>query len=127
MSKDILSLSEFTSGSHVLLDFWGAIAASDIAFIEAAMRETAKSCEARVLDVKLHAFGEGAGVTGVAILAESHISIHTWPENDFMALDVFMCGNADAQRAIAVLLSLFKPESWNIHTQMRGEKRHNMS
>lgn len=113
---------EFSSGYHVLLDFWGGIGASDVVFIEAAMRETAKMCGATILEVKLHEFGVGAGVTGVAILAESHISIHTWPENDFMALDVFMCGNADAQRAISLLLSIFKPKTWNIHTHKRGEK-----
>ena len=39
-------------------------------------------------------FGPGLGVTGVVLLAESHISIHTWPENGFAAADIFMCGAA---------------------------------
>jgi len=51
----------------------------------------------------MHNFGEGSGVTGVVLLAESHISIHTWPELKYAAVDIFMCGACDPQRAIPVL------------------------
>jgi S-adenosylmethionine decarboxylase len=47
-----------------------------------------------VLFSHFHAFGEGQGVTGVVLLAESHITIHTWPECGFAAADIFMCGSA---------------------------------
>jgi S-adenosylmethionine decarboxylase len=49
----------------------------DLALVEAALREAAEAAHATVLDVQLHHFGPGMGVTGVALLAESHISIHT--------------------------------------------------
>ncbi|TKB07402.1 MAG: adenosylmethionine decarboxylase [Mesorhizobium sp.] len=49
------------------------------------------------------------GVTGVLVLAESHISIHTWPEHSYAALDVFMCSRARPKEAIAVLKQEFKP------------------
>ena len=51
----------------------------------------------------MHGFGDGLGVTGVALLAESHITVHTWPERHYAAFDVFMCGACDADRAAAVI------------------------
>jgi S-adenosylmethionine decarboxylase len=57
-----------------------------------------------------HHFGEGQGVTGVLLLQESHISIHTWPEYDYAAIDVFMCGEAEPQRAVAYLIEGLQPK-----------------
>ena len=79
-----------TPGLHLLIDFWGASHLQNSELIEQTMRDAAAACGATVLDVKLHSFGTDAGITGVAILAESHISIHTWPETGYIALDVFM-------------------------------------
>ena len=55
-----------------------------------------------------------AGFTGVAILAESHMSIHTWPEHNYAALDIFMCGDADPLLAIPTLKEHFKPENTEV-------------
>jgi S-adenosylmethionine decarboxylase len=71
--------------------------------------------------VKLHSFGEGAGITGVAILAESHISIHTWPETGFAAIDIFMCGSCDPHRAMPVLEAAFAPSRTGVSVHKRGE------
>ncbi|MEZ8382476.1 adenosylmethionine decarboxylase [Vibrio splendidus] len=113
----------YTPGKHVLLDFSGAKNLTDIAYIEKALRKAADICNATVLDVNLHSFGEEAGVTGVALLAESHISIHTWPEIGFAALDVFMCGSCDATAAIAPLEEMFQPSSTNIREIIRGSDK----
>jgi len=107
-------------GKHVLIDFWGAKGLQDAAFIEQAMREAAKICGATVLNVNLHAFGAGGGITGAAMLAESHITIHTWPEMQFAAIDLFMCGNCDPSKAITPLANLFKPERMSITEVNRG-------
>ena len=107
-------------GQHLLIDFWGAKHAQDIKAIEQAMRAAAASCGATVLDVMLHSFGEHSGVTGVAILAESHISIHTWPETDYMALDVFVCGTCDAHKAADTLVKYFRPAKHDITAHRRG-------
>jgi S-adenosylmethionine decarboxylase proenzyme len=98
-------------GSHMLLDFWGALGLSDIHFIEKAIRSAAVVCGATVIDVHLHSFGAGQGVTGVAILAESHISIHTWPETGFAALDIFrlrsmQCGSSCTRASCGVSTSI---------------------
>jgi len=80
----------------------------DAAGIEAALRRAAAAAGARVLGAMLHPF-PGGGVTGVLLLAESHISVHSWPETGFVALDIFMCGASDVDRARAVLEAAFEP------------------
>ncbi|TIV59233.1 adenosylmethionine decarboxylase [Mesorhizobium sp.] len=79
---------------------WSAVGAEHIT-------KSAQSSGAAVLFSKFHRFSP-EGVTGVLVLAESHISIHTWPEHSYAALDVFMCGRARPKEAIAVLQE-FKP------------------
>jgi S-adenosylmethionine decarboxylase len=111
-------------GLHLLIDFWGAKHAQDLKAVEHAMRAAATACGATVLDVMLHSFGPQGGVTGVAILAESHISIHTWPETDYMALDVFVCGNCDAQKAADELVKYFQPARHQVVRHRRGSNEH---
>ncbi|MDQ6978691.1 MAG: adenosylmethionine decarboxylase [Mariprofundaceae bacterium] len=113
-------MSSYTPGKHLLLDFYGASHLNDVSYIEQALREAAVVCQATVLDVRLHHFGGDSGVTGVALLAESHISIHTWPETAYAALDVFMCGACDAERAITPLQARFEPVSITVQTIVRG-------
>lgn len=96
-------------GIHVLLDFHGAANLEDLAGIEQILRAAAAACGATVLRVMLHHFGTGCGVTGVALLAESHLSIHTWPERDYAALDIFLCGSKSAEPAVQVLTDFFQP------------------
>ena len=65
--------------------------------------------------MQLHTFGETGGLAGVALLAESHISIHTWPEYCYAAVDVFMCGaNADANAALQL------PKGWIASCRVHG-------
>jgi len=109
------------AGKHLIVDFWGASSLDDCQIIEAAMREAASSSGATLLHVHLHKFTSGGGVTGVALLAESHISVHTWPERNFAAFDVFMCGRAKPEVAVEVLKKVFKPEQSQSKVLMRGE------
>lgn len=92
------------SGLHLIADLACTRGLGDVALIEAALREAAVAARVRVLGVSLHHFGAEMGVTGVALLAESHISIHTWPEEGLAAVDVFVCGaQADPDAALAVI------------------------
>lgn len=92
------------SGLHLIADIAATRGLDDVSWIEASLREAAEAARVTVLDVRLHHFGGHNGVTGVALLAESHISIHTWPEHGLAAIDVFVCGaNADARAALAVI------------------------
>jgi len=74
-----------------------------------------------LLHIHLHKFSEGGGVTGVALLAESHISIHSWPEHGYAAFDVFMCGASHPERAVEVLKSTFNPTRVEIKEILRGK------
>ncbi len=108
-------------GLHLLIDFWGAKELTNQPLIERTLRKAAEDCGATVLNVMLHSFGENAGITGVAILAESHISIHTWPETGYAAIDIFMCGSCDPHKAILALKETFLPEKEKITDFKRGD------
>ena len=111
-----------TPGRHVLADFRGVAAAglSDAAALERQLLAAADAAGARVLSAHFHHFGEGAGVTGVVMLSESHISIHTWPEHGYAALDVFMCGAARPERALDSLRAALAPASVRVTVVDRG-------
>ena len=111
------------AGIHVLADLAGIDAALlvDPAAIDALLREAAQAAGARILHSHFHAFGPGAGVTGVLLLAESHISIHTWPEHGFAAADIFMCGEARPERALAVIDAALQPATRAVQTIARGQ------
>jgi S-adenosylmethionine decarboxylase len=108
------------AGTHLIIDLWGASRLDDLAYIDATLRASVVACGATLLHLHLHHFTPNSGVSGVAVLAESHISIHTWPERDYAALDVFMCGDAQPHKAIEILRAAFSPSSVNISEQKRG-------
>ena len=91
------------AGRHLLIECFGALADQSAQALEALLREAAGAGGATVLSCHMHGFGDGKGITGVALLAESHITVHTWPEREYAAFDVFMCGRCDADRAAAVI------------------------
>jgi len=107
-------------GHHLLVDLWGCSNLQDLELIRTVLQDAATSCGATVLDINLHGFGEGAGVTGVAILAESHISIHTWPETGYAAIDVFMCGSCDPSHSLPVFEAAFLPGRSHVTRCQRG-------
>ena len=83
---DLHDVSQDILGS---IDFWKEL-----------LIDGAKISGATVLSDHFHHFGEGFGITGVIVLAESHISIHTWPEKKYAAVDIFMCGTCDPEIAL---------------------------
>ncbi len=108
------------AGMHLLVDLWGADNLADPAPIDTALREAALAAGATILHSHFHHFSPNGGVSGVVVLAESHISIHTWPERNFAAIDIFMCGNCDPYRSIAVLRAAFTPDRVDLDERRRG-------
>lgn len=108
------------AGTHLLVDFWGARHLSDLELMESKFRECVHACGATLLHIHLHHFTYNGGISGVAVLAESHISVHTWPERGYAAFDIFMCGEADPEKAIPVLREAFQPEQVTLGEQLRG-------
>lgn len=107
------------AGTHLIVDIWGGKGLNDPELIEATLRTCAEVSGATVLHFHMHAF-DPDGLSGVLVLAESHISFHSWPERHFMALDIFMCGKTDPFKAIPVLNSAFKPDSLELNELKRG-------
>lgn len=107
-------------GTHLIADFFGASQLFECTPAGPILQEAALAAKATVLDVNMHDFGERYGFTGVAVLAESHISIHTWPENDYAAIDIFMCGDADPNKSLEVLRRYFQPTHEEVQVIARG-------
>lgn len=86
--------------NHGLLDLYGCAAAllKDEDHLKQALAQAAQQAGATILGSHFHTFGGEGGVTGVLLLAESHISIHTWPEYGFAAIDAFICGSPQLDR-----------------------------
>ena len=107
-------------GKHLIIDIWQAKNLDNIDIIRKALIDCAKICKATILDIKLHEFDKNKGITGVALLAESHISIHSWPESSYAAIDIFMCGNANPNLATKVLSEAFQTDNLTVQEINRG-------
>ena len=107
------------AGVHLIVDLHGAKRLDDIDHIEATLRRCVEAARATLLHIHLHHF-QPNGVSGVAVLAESHISIHTWPDAGYAALDVFMCGSANPDACIPVLREAFSATGVGVNEILRG-------
>ncbi|MCL4160028.1 UNVERIFIED_CONTAM: hypothetical protein GTU68_028227 [Idotea baltica] len=108
------------AGTHLIIDLENAQRLDDPEHIESSLILAAKAAGATVLSSDFHIFTPNNGVSGVIVLAESHISIHTWPERNFAAVDVFMCGDAQPMKTIAALKQAFAPERIGLQEIKRG-------
>ncbi|MCV2875429.1 adenosylmethionine decarboxylase [Rhodobacteraceae bacterium XHP0102] len=108
------------AGTHLILEVVNGHGLDDEARIQTAFRDCVRECGATLLHIHTHKFSP-QGVSGVAVLAESHISVHTWPEIGYGAFDVFMCGDADPWRAVDVLKAAFGTQDVRVKELLRGE------
>ncbi|MDF2182936.1 adenosylmethionine decarboxylase [Neptuniibacter sp. CAU 1671] len=109
------------AGTHLIIDLKGATNLDNLEVMEKALRDSVTEAGATLLHIHLHHFTPNGGISGVAVLAESHISVHTWPERSFAAFDVFMCGDAKPARAVPVLEKAFKPTEVKVDEILRGK------
>lgn len=108
------------AGAHLIIDLYDADRLDDLTLMENSLRRCIDVAGATLLHIHLHPFEPNGGISGVAVLAESHISVHTWPERRYAAFDVFMCGAARPERCIEVLLEAFSPRRVAIEEFLRG-------
>ncbi|QHW34146.1 adenosylmethionine decarboxylase [Paenibacillus rhizovicinus] len=111
-----------TFGRHVAVDTWGVDfdLLNNAEFLQAQMVEAAEACGATVLSVQAQQF-EPQGATVLVLLSESHLSIHTYPERGFAALDCYTCGETvDPQLAIDYMMSVLKPKMMHAKKLVRG-------
>ena len=108
------------AGTHLIADLWHAAHLDDLPHVEQALRLATEGAGATVLKIDLHNLNPNGGMSSIAVLAESHISFHTWPEVSYAAVDVFMCGAAQPHRAIEVLREAFLPGLVTVAEHKRG-------
>jgi S-adenosylmethionine decarboxylase proenzyme len=110
-------------GKQTMLELYGCATKylNDIAYIEKMMLEAAKRANATVVQQFFHQFSP-FGVSGTVVIAESHINIHTWPEHDFAAVDLFTCGTEmEVMEACNYLTEALEAQQHTIKTYERGD------
>jgi S-adenosylmethionine decarboxylase len=107
-------------GKHLIADFWFGKIIEDPKQIKKILIRAIKEAGNTPLKVTLYNFSP-QGITGVVLLAESHLSIHTWPELNYVAVDIFTCGHrAFPEKALRYLKKEFRPKKVQIKKIMRG-------
>ena len=96
---------------------------SDVGELTAAATAAVRAGDGNVLDTSHVVFPNGA-ITLVFILAESHLAIHTWPEENLVAVDLFTCGAIDADRVLAELVTGLRLTDTRVQQVSRGNRQH---
>ncbi|WP_264213457.1 adenosylmethionine decarboxylase [Leisingera thetidis] len=109
------------AGTHLIIEVMKGTGLDCEERIQNAFRKCVDVCGATLLHIHTHKFSP-QGVSGVAVLAESHISVHTWPEIGYGAFDVFMCGDAEPWKAVDVLKEAFSTDMVEVRELLRGEE-----
>lgn len=122
VSKDyfIIEKNIIFAGTHIILDLWHCSFSNKIASLRKMIKQAAKISRSNILHIHMHRFGKEQGISGVAVLAESHISVHTWPERNYIAFDMFMCGNTYPELASEFLIAMLKPKRKKVEIIKRG-------
>lgn len=108
------------AGVHLVIELWNATNLNNLSKIKQILEDSVNAIGATLLKIDLHEFSPSGGVSGMVIIQESHLSIHTWPEYNYAALDIFVCGNVDPYKAIPVIKKGFKPGKMQIAEMKRG-------
>ena len=111
-----------TLGTHLLAEFVNCNyeQINDVNIVKDCLENAALQANATIVQSVFHKFSP-YGVSGVVVISESHLTIHTWPEYNYAAVDVFTCGDSvDPYVAIEVLKSLFSAEISEIKEVRRG-------
>jgi S-adenosylmethionine decarboxylase len=108
------------AGTHLLIEMWGAKNIDNADKVKGILEQAVSACGATLLYIHTHTFSPYNGVSGVAIISESHISVHTWPEFGYAAVDIFVCGNVDPYKAVPVIKEGFQAEDIQVMELKRG-------
>lgn len=117
--------AQYGLGRHVIAEFWNCENAQSEAGLAEAIEDAVRGARATLLDLRVRRFYP-QGYSAIALLAESHLSLHAWPELGYVALDVFTCGQADPQKIVQTLAAHFKPRGTEYLKIPRGRMRANV-
>ena len=115
-------MTRFVAGIHCILELNGCPyeLLDDEAFVRGSVEQASEKALSTLLNLNSHKFSP-QGVTAVGLLAESHLAIHTWPEMNYAAVDIFTCGKfADPRKACDFLVGHFKAERHSMIVLERG-------
>ena len=118
--KLISSTEQKYAGIHLIAEFWNGKIIENPKEIKKILIAAVKEAKSTPLEVAIHKFSP-QGLTGVVLLAESHVAIHSWSEFNYVAIDVFTCGDwAKPYKALQYLKKIFKPKKVEIKEIKRG-------
>jgi S-adenosylmethionine decarboxylase len=109
------------AGTHFIVDLYGAKRLDDLKHIKETLRRCVEAAGANLLHIHLHRFTDNGGVSGVAVLAEGHLSIHSWPDKGSVALDAFMGRDAKPELAIEAAKQAFRPTRAVVKEHLRAD------
>lgn len=112
----------YALGAHLLIELkeCNAKTISNLKEVKAVLISAAEAAEATIIEVAFHEFSP-FGISGMVIIAESHLSIHTWPEYKYAAVDIFTCGNIiKPEKAVAFLIKKFQSKNPSVVELKRG-------
>ncbi len=123
--KNCRTLHDMNSflGHQTTVDFYGCTAEQieSCAFIETVLLEAARMLKLTVVNTTIHAFSP-IGVSGVIVIEESHIAVHTWPEHNYVAIDFFTCNTSyDLSHGLEWLKAQFKAAYFKVKEIKRGD------
>ena len=109
-------------GRHLILDLFDCPAdlLKDPEMVRTIMKAGALAMKATIVEEAFHHFSPD-GVSGVIIIKESHLTIHTWPEHNYAAIDIFTCGDIQMNKGLDFLTEAFKCGRSDIRELKRGE------
>ncbi len=109
------------AGVHLIAEFWHGKTIEENKKIREILIQAAKEANNTPLKVAIHRFSPH-GITGVILLAESHIALHSWPEFNYLAIDIFTCGNKSTPyKSLGYLKKKFRPKKIVIKIIKRGK------
>ncbi len=111
--------TQLTLGRHIIAEFWKCRNREPLRGLKQVLEHAVRRAGATLLNMKIHRFVPD-GFSALVLLAESHISLHAWPEYAYVAVDVFTCGEADPEVIVEVLKDYLQPEESAQITLERG-------
>lgn len=109
-------------GVHLIADFWGVKQADQPEFLVQCLKQAVSAAKATLVDIICHPYPPSKGIAVFAVLKESHLALHSWPEKNFVALDIFVCGDCSAHAALDVLKAKLQPSRTHLIEHNRGSE-----
>lgn len=110
---------------HLLIEIVGSVFLNDKELMEKFFTQIAEAYQKPVLGMRVHQF-QPHGLSGLLVMPESHVAIHTWPEYQYAALDLFLQAPLDPEASLPWVIEYFKPQEIKVVELERGVGENNV-